>query len=106
VFSPGSRYAGLPTATLAVTMPDGSSREVTYVRRRLLPRPEDHTLLTEHTVRPGERLDHLAARYTGDPTQFWRICDATDVVRPEELEQPGRRLPIAMPLKTPLNPGG
>jgi hypothetical protein len=99
MFSPTSRYAGLPTNTLTVTMPDGTTREVTYVRRRLLPRPEDHTLLGEHTVEPGERLDHLAARYAGDPTQYWRICDATVVVRPEELERPGRRLPIAMPLK-------
>ena len=98
MFSATSRYAGLPLETLAVTMPDGSTREVTYVRRRLLPRPTDHTLLTSHTVAPGERLDHLAARYAGDPTQFWRLCDATDVVRPSELEQPGRRLPIAMPL--------
>lgn len=102
MFSPNSRYAGLPTQTLRVTMPDGTSREVTYVRRRLLPRPDEHTLLSQHTVQPGERLDHIAARYTGDPTQFWRICDATDVVQPDELEEPGRRLPIAMPLK----PGG
>lgn len=99
MFSANSRYAGLPTHTLAVILSDGSTREVTYVRRRLLPRPEDHTLLTEDTLRPGERLDHLAARHTGDPTQFWRICDATDVLRPVELEWPGRRLPIAMPLK-------
>jgi hypothetical protein len=51
---------------------------------------------------PGERLDHIAARYLGDPTQFWRICDATAVIRPAELEEPGERLPISMPLK----PGG
>lgn len=102
VFAPTSRYAGLPTATTTVTGPDGSPREVTYVRRRLLPRPEDHTLLGEHTVAPGERLDHIAGRHLGDPGQFWRICDATDVIRPADLEEPGRRLPLAMPLK----PGG
>lgn len=102
MFSATSRYAGLPTATATVRGPGGTDREVTYVRRRLLPRPEDHTLLNEETVAPGERLDHIAARYLGDPTQFWRICDATDVLRPAELEEPGRRLPIAMPLK----PGG
>lgn len=102
MFSVGSRYAGLHTATLTITLPGAGTREVTYVRRRLLPRPEDHTLLGEHVVEPGERLDHIAARYTGDPTQFWRICDATDVLRPADLERPGRRLPLAMP----LTPGG
>lgn len=99
MFSSTSRYAGLPTSTLTFAMPDGSTREVTFVRRRLLPRPEDHTLLGEHTVQPGERLDHIAGRHVGDPAQFWRICDATDALRPPDLEQPGRRLPISMPLK-------
>lgn len=99
MFSPTSRYAGLTTATLALTMPDGSTRVVTYVRRRLLPRSGDHTLLGEHTVEPGERLDHIAGRHVGDPAQFWRICDATDVLRPADLEKPGRKLPISMPLK-------
>lgn len=102
MFSATSRYAGLPTDTLTVTMPDGSTREVTYVRRRLLPRPDEHTLLTEHVIQPGERLDHVAGRHAGDPTQYWRICDATDALRPGDLEEPGRRLPISMPLK----PGG
>lgn len=102
MFSPTSRYAGLPTSTLEVTGPDGTRRELTYVRRRLLPRPGDHTRLTEHTVAPGERLDHIAGRYLGDPAEFWRLCDATDVLRPADLERPGVRLPISMPLK----PGG
>ncbi len=102
MFSPTSRYAGLATATFTLPGTDGTSREVTYVKRRLLPRVDEHTLLTEHTLAPGERLDHLAARYLGDPTQFWRICDATDVIRPADLEKTGQRLPIAMPLK----PGG
>jgi hypothetical protein len=102
MFSSTSRYAGLPTQSATVTGPDGQAREVTYVRRRLLPRPDDHTQLSEHTVMPGERLDHIAARYLGDPTQFWRICDATTVIRPADLEEPGERLPISMPMK----PGG
>lgn len=97
MFSATSRYASLATTTTTVSAPDGTTRTITYVRRRLLPRPDDHTLLTEHTVAPGERLDHVAARYLGDPTQFWRICDATDVLEPETLEIPSQRLPIAMP---------
>lgn len=101
MFAPGSRYATLPTATMTVSMPDGSEREVVYVRRRLLPRLDAHTPVAEHVVQPGERLDHLAARYAGDPTSFWRICDANDVTAPAELEVPGRRVRISMPA-----PGG
>jgi hypothetical protein len=97
MFGPTSRYATLSTSTLTVTAPDGSQRTITYVRRRLLPQPGEHTLLGEHLVAAGERLDHIAARHLGDPTEFWRICDATDTLRPVDLEQPGRRLPLAMP---------
>ena len=52
--------------------------------------------MTQHIVAPGERLDILAARYLGDPTQFWRFCDAAGVLVPDELEEPGRILPITM----------
>jgi hypothetical protein len=106
MFSPTSRYVGVPTAIFTLTAPDGSQRTVTYLRRRLLPRPADHTVLTEHTVAPGERLDHLASRYLGDPTQFWRICDGTGVLRPADLEQTGRRVPISMPLNSVPAKGG
>ena len=102
MFSSTSRYAGLPTATLSVVGPDGRPAEVTYVRRRLLPRLADLTVLTHHTMQPGERLDHVAARYVGDPAQFWRLCDAADALAPADLEEAGTRLPVTMPLK----PGG
>ena len=26
----------------------------------------------------GERLDNVAAQYLGDPTLFWRLCDANN----------------------------
>jgi nucleoid-associated protein YgaU len=97
MFAPNSRYAAIATATATIIGPDGNERTVTYVRRRLLPRPADHTQITEHTVAPGERLDHIAARYLGDATQYWRICDATDVLDPAELETVHARVPIAMP---------
>jgi hypothetical protein len=102
VFSPSSRYAALPTATLTVTGGDGKAHEVTYVRRRLLPRLADLTVLSRHTVQPGERLDHLAARYLGDPAEFWRLCEATEALRPADLEEPGTALLVTMPLR----PGG
>lgn len=98
MFAPGSRYQALPTATVTVRQADGSEREVRYVLRRFLPRVDAHTTLVEHTVAPGERLDILAARYAGDPTQFWRLCDAGGVLRPEELEVIGRVVPVAIPV--------
>ena len=35
------------------------------------------------------------AQYLGDPEQFWRICDANDAMRPDDLTaEVGRRLLI------------
>jgi hypothetical protein len=99
VFASGSRYAGLEIATVRLRQPDGSDRDIRYARRRLLPPVDQHTTLLEHTVAAGERLDLLAARYLGDPTQFWRLCDATGAVRPEELEVIGAVVVVAMPGK-------
>jgi len=94
LFPANSRYQGIDTATL--TTPDG--RVVAYVRRRFVPPPELFTLLQEHTVVQGERLDNIAAKYLGDPEQFWRICDANGAIRPEELtDDIGRKLRITLP---------
>ncbi len=48
----------------------------------------------EHRVVAGDRLDLLAARYFGDPLQFWRIADANPARSPDELIEPGRVLVI------------
>jgi nucleoid-associated protein YgaU len=94
---PTSRYAAVGTATLT----DAAGRTVVYLRRRFVP-PADHfALIQEHTVAPGERLDQIAARYLGDPEQFWRICDANNALDPAELTAPGRRLRITLPEGVP-----
>jgi hypothetical protein len=41
--------------------------------------------LAEHLVVRGDRPDLIAAAQFGDPTQFWRICDANPVIHPEDL---------------------
>lgn len=93
-FSPESRYHGLETAQWI--RPDGEP--VTYVRRRFAPQPSTLATVSEHTVEVGDRLDTLAAKYLGDPKQYWRICDGNGAIRPNDLtETPGKRLRITLP---------
>jgi hypothetical protein len=96
-----SRYYGIEIATLDT--PAGQS--IAYVRRRIVPPAENFTLLMEHTVVQGDRLDNVTAKYLGDPEQFWRIADANDAIRPEELtEQIGSMLRITLPEGIPGQP--
>ena len=89
-----SRYYAVETTTLDTA--DG--RTIRYLRRRFVPPPERFALLEEHPVTQGERLDNITARYLADPEQFWRICDANPVLRPDELTaRIGRRLRIPLP---------
>src|SRR5262245_2000143 len=97
MFDPRSRYSGLATTTIKVPDSDEGTREVRYVRRRIIPSAQGMTKLVEHTVAQGERLDQITARYVGDPTLFWRICDANNVTTPEELEVTGRVIKIMLP---------
>jgi hypothetical protein len=98
MFDASSRYVSLETAITNVAGPDGETRPVRYVRRRFIPQPGDTTTLVEHTVTQGERLDLIAARYLGDPLQFWRVADSNNAMRPEELtEEPGTTLRIGLP---------
>jgi len=97
MFDPVSRYIGLEITTISVSDGDNGTRDIRYVRRRIIPSAEGLTTLAEHTVAQGERLDQITARYVGDPTQFWRVCDANNVSKPEELEEVGRVIKIAMP---------
>jgi hypothetical protein len=98
MFEPSSRYNDIETAKMTVTDSRGEPRVVSYKRRRFVPSGATITTLAEHTVAQGDRLDNLAARYVGDPEQFWRICDDNNVLRPEQLtEEVGRVLKIGLP---------
>jgi nucleoid-associated protein YgaU len=93
LFASNSRYYGLDTATL--TAADGTV--VAYVKRRFVPAPETLATSGYLTFSQGDRLDNLAAKYLGDPEQYWRICDANRAMRPEELvESIGRVLRVAL----------
>jgi hypothetical protein len=94
LFTAPSRYFGIDTLTYVT--PQGTS--IIYIQRRFLPSPDRFQLLQEHAVTQGERLDNLAAQFLGDPTIFWRLCDANNAMRPEELtETVGRKLRITLP---------
>lgn len=95
LFSATSRYYGLDTQTL--TTADG--RTIIYLTRRFVPSPDQFQLLQEYAVKQGDRLDNVAARYLGDPEQFWKLADANGAMRPEDLlAVVGRRLRITLPL--------
>lgn len=78
MFAPGSRYEKMPTYT--VTLSDG--RQVSAVR--LPPRTND-PLVGLHRRLEGQRIDHIAAHYLGDPTTFWRLCDVSNAMVPDAL---------------------
>ncbi|MBI1868067.1 MAG: hypothetical protein HYS06_07220 [Methylocystis sp.] len=98
MFDHSSRYYALAVASFI--LPDG--HEVSYVRRRFLPRGDDAPLLAEIAVAPEERIDLVANRIYGDPLAFWRICDANDAMDPLEMLRdaagdPTRRLRAPTP---------
>ncbi len=102
-FSPTSRYYTIETTQL--TTADG--RIIPYLRRRFVPSADRFALLQEYVVTQGERLDNITASALGDPLQFWRICDANNAMRPDELtETIGRRLRITLPEGIPGNAPG
>jgi hypothetical protein len=101
VFPVTSRYHEVETAKLEVA----EGKTIVYLRRRFIPPPERFELLQEHAVTQGDRLDNVTARYLNEPEAFWRVCDANNAMRPDELtETIGRRLRITLPEGIPGPP--
>jgi hypothetical protein len=103
MFEASSRYATCEDAIL--TTNDGSSDgdihrrggRILYKKRRFLPDARKMPLLQEKVIVAGDRLDLLAFQYTGDPEQYWRICDSNNVMHPLELtNEPGSVLRISL----------
>ncbi len=94
MFDPESRYAEIADAVH--TAEDG--REITYKKRRFLPRGESLATLTEVTVKEGDQLDQIAARTLGAAEQSWRVADANEAMNPRDLvKDPGRKLNVPVP---------
>jgi hypothetical protein len=93
MFFPGSRY--LPLATYSVTRADG-----TVVQATRTPLPGPAVVMGYARRQPGQRLDAIAARYLGDATAFWRLCDANNSVVPDAL---AARDLVGIPLGAPVS---
>lgn len=97
MFETNSRYYRIQDASLTFKDREGGERKIIYKRRRFVPLVDDTGTLVEHTVTQGERLDNITARYMGDPTQFWKVCDANLILKPDELtDEIGRLIKIAL----------
>ncbi|MCL4436291.1 MAG: hypothetical protein M1503_02865 [Thaumarchaeota archaeon] len=94
MFETTSRYADIENTSLVTK----NGEEIAYKKRRFLPDGSKMTLLQEVQVTAGDRLDRISARIIGDPEQYWRICDANNVMHPLELTaESGSSLRIARP---------
>ena len=99
-FPATSRYYGVET----VTMETKNGETIVHLRRRFVPRSDRFSLLQEHSVVQGDRLDNITNQYLGDPEQFWQLCDANNVLHPEELtESIGLKIRITLPEGIPGN---
>ena len=93
-FPSTSRYYGVETTALV----NSDGELVPYLRRRFIPPSSRFAVLREHVVMGGERIDRIAAREMENAELFWRLCDANDAMRPDELTATvGRRLRITLP---------
>jgi len=102
-FPADSRYYG--TGTLTYVTPAGET--ITYLARRIVPQPgaPNFATIATHSVRQGDRLDLIAAKYLGDPLVFWIICDANGAIEPADLVATlGRVLNITTPQGVPGAP--
>ena|ERR1700722_13138027 len=98
MFPTTSRYYSTPTATYVT--PAGKS--IVYLTRRFVPPGSGMTLLATYLVKKDDRLDNVTAQFLTDPTQFWRVADANDGLRPEDLTAPDRENTL---LRIPLPQG-
>lgn len=89
MFFTGSRYLDLGNYTV-------TARDGTQVKATRLPLPAQARLRGFHRRNEGQRLDLIAYHHLGDPTAFFRLCDANGSLVPDAL---GSHDLIAIPVK-------
>jgi nucleoid-associated protein YgaU len=103
-FPTDSRYYGFGVRYYSA--PNG--QVIAYLARRIVPQPgaPNFATINQYTVRQGDRLDLIAAKYLGDPLMAWLICDANGAMRPQDIvATPGRVLAITTPQGVPGGTG-
>jgi nucleoid-associated protein YgaU len=77
-----------------------------YMTGRVVPQPKSstvavHRIFTEtsdryalYTWKSSDRIDRIAARYLGDPAQWWRILDANSSIQNVSDIRPGMQVRI------------
>jgi hypothetical protein len=92
VFHPGSRYVKPSLETYSAV--DRRGREV-----QALPmiEPPRETSIGSYVRKQGQRLDHLAASFLGDPHAYWRIAELNGAVLPDSLAEAERLKVPALP---------
>lgn len=80
MFDDKSRYTNLKTHEVV----DRRGRKVSVVP---VPKAPEEISIGIHIMKQGQRLDHLAHKYLGDPAGFWRICELNRVMLPEALSE-------------------
>jgi nucleoid-associated protein YgaU len=78
----------------AAASPPGTIR---FQARRFLPPASALPAAATYVVRPGDRIDLIAARLLGNPLLYWMIADANDSTDIPSLCRSGRRLRIPAP---------
>ena len=90
-----------------LTYTNALGQSFTYLARRIVPQPgsPNYATIATHTVKPGDRLDQLAATYLGDPLMYGLLCDSNGAIRPADLlKDPGTVVNITMPQGVPGAP--
>ena len=90
MFYKSSRYTNCEDAQLV-----SSEGIINYKKRRFLPQLEKMSTIQEIQVISGDRLDLISTKVTGDPQQFWYICDSNNSMNPMDLVEVGKMLRIA-----------
>jgi hypothetical protein len=82
VFDAKSRY--VKPALEPYSVIDRRGREV-----KVLPmiEPPREIALGEYVKKQGQRIDHLADAFLGDPFGYWRIAELNEVLLPDALEE-------------------
>jgi hypothetical protein len=81
VFDPRSRYTKSASTYECIDRRGRRVVALTIAERPVL------ALLGEHVRRQGQRLDHLAHFYFGDPHGYWRIAELSMVLLPDALAE-------------------